>query len=111
MLLTVLVLGGTILGATTIAGLLMIFQIRQATDLANSAKAVFAADAGLEYGLYRFFQDPNYPTSYPQPFPLSNGAEFTETTTGSSTIKSIGKSANSQRAFLLFLQNATTTYP
>ncbi len=48
MLLTVIALGGTLLGATTIAGLLMLYQIRQATDLKDSNKAIFAADAGIE---------------------------------------------------------------
>jgi hypothetical protein len=55
MILTVLALGGTILGATTVAGLLMLYQLRQATDLANSAKAIFAADAGLESAFYNLF--------------------------------------------------------
>jgi hypothetical protein len=55
MLLTVLSIGGTILGATTIAGLLMLYQIRGATDFANSAKAIFAADAGTEWALYSYF--------------------------------------------------------
>jgi len=52
MILTVLALGGTLLGATTIAGLLTLNQIRNSTNLANSAKAIFAADAGMEWGLY-----------------------------------------------------------
>lgn len=51
MLLTTLAIGGTILAATTIAGLLMVYQISQATDIANSTKAIFAADAGTEWGL------------------------------------------------------------
>lgn len=55
MIMTVLALGGTILGATTIAGLLMVYQIRQSTDMANSVKAVYAADAGIEWKLYDFF--------------------------------------------------------
>jgi len=68
MLLTVLALGGTILGATTIAGVLMIYQIRQATDLQQSNKAIFAADAAIEWGNYQLsvattkeleFQDPD----------------------------------------------------
>ena len=50
MLLAVLTLGATMLGATTIAGLLMVYQIRQTTDFENSAKAVFAADAGTRMG-------------------------------------------------------------
>lgn len=52
MLLTVIALGGTLLGATTIAGLLMLHQIRQSTDLRDSNKAIFAADAGIELANY-----------------------------------------------------------
>ena len=60
MLITVIALGGTLLGATTIAGLLMLHQIRQATDLRDSNKAIFAADAGLEMARYylRFEDEP-----------------------------------------------------
>ena len=54
MILTVLALGGTLLGATTVAGLLTLYQIRNSTDLTNSAKAIFAADAGLEWAFYNF---------------------------------------------------------
>ncbi len=56
MLITVLAISGTILGATTIAGLLTLYQIRQATDIVNSTKAIFAADSGLEWRLYKFFK-------------------------------------------------------
>jgi len=119
MLLTVLALGGTILGATTIAGLIMVYQIRQSTDFANSAKALFATDAGIEFELYRFFKDPGYP----DPPGLSNGSAFTTSCIDSSggatpcnssstyAIKSLGASGNSQRGFLLILQTATTTFP
>lgn len=55
MILTVLALGGTLLGATTVAGLLTLYQIRNSTDLANSARAIFAADAGIEWALYNYF--------------------------------------------------------
>jgi len=49
MLVAVLSLGGAILGATTVAGLLTLYQIRATTDTENSAKAIFAADAGAEW--------------------------------------------------------------
>jgi hypothetical protein len=49
MLIAVLSLGGAILGATTVAGLLTLYQIRATTDSENSAKAIFAADAGIEW--------------------------------------------------------------
>ena len=70
MILTILALGGTILAGTTVAGLLVAYQIRQTTDLANSAKAIFAADTGIEWGLYQFFKSGTPPA-------LSNKATFT----------------------------------
>lgn len=92
MILTVLALGGAILGATTIAGLLMLYQIRQTTDLANSGKAIYAADAGLEWSLYNWFcKDDPLKTGYcPLPsaatwdaktFLLTNGASVNVTVT------------------------------
>src|SRR3989344_7426978 len=56
MLITILAISGTILGATAIAGLLMLYQIRQSTDIASSAKSVYAADSGIEWRLYKFFK-------------------------------------------------------
>jgi hypothetical protein len=57
MLIAVLAFSGAILGATTIAGLLMLYQIRATRDLGNSAKAIFAADAGVEWALFDFYCD------------------------------------------------------
>lgn len=109
MILTILTLGGTMLGATTIAGLLMLYQIRQATDLGNSGKAIFAADAGIEWGLEQFFR----PGAGQAP-PFSNGASFTLTcfnasgavscTDSSVTVmRSVGHSAGVSRALELTL--------
>ena len=56
MILTIMALSGTLLVATTIAGLLTTYQIRAAGDIAASTRAVYAADAGLEMALYRFFR-------------------------------------------------------
>lgn len=110
MILTILALGGTILGATTIAGLLMTYQIRQTTDIANSTKAIFAAEAGIEKGLYNYFRAT--PVPCPDTASLSNGATFTECTDADAgTIKSIGSAFNSRRAFLLNIQAATLTLP
>jgi len=55
MLLTVLIVSGTILGATAIAGLLMLYQLRGATQFGQSMQAMFAADSGLEWKLYTEF--------------------------------------------------------
>jgi len=55
MFLTVVVLGAVITSVTLIAGLLMSFQIRRSADVAASARAIFAADAGVECMLYHIF--------------------------------------------------------
>lgn len=73
-LLTVLVLSGSIIGASAIAGYLMLLSVRSSTDLASSAKAILAADAGIEWELYRTFQDSNYQSPV-----FLNNATFTAT--------------------------------
>ncbi len=54
-LLSIIVIGGVILGATTIAGFLTAVQLRQSNDAANSAKAIFAAETGINCGVYTFY--------------------------------------------------------
>jgi len=61
---TILALGGTMLGATTIAGLLMLYQVRQAVDLKLSNKAVFAADTAVEWGNYQYIITPTPSSSH-----------------------------------------------
>lgn len=75
MLISILAMGGTIIGATAIAGLLMAYQIRQSADLAGSAKAIGAADAGLECSLYMFFQSTSSCPGLPATF--QNGSTVT----------------------------------
>jgi hypothetical protein len=117
MLITVFALSGTILGATTIAGLLMLYQIRQSTDVGNSTKAIFAADSGLEWRLYKFYKTDKQkclecPDGGACPAPsLQNESTFQATCTlqGSGTsqsvvIKSIGTSGNNSRALEITLQ-------
>jgi hypothetical protein len=79
MILATLALGGALLGATTIAGLLMLYQIRGTTDSENSAKAIFTADSGVEWALYSFYCSQSDPAKCTagdaQPYPIfSNGA-------------------------------------
>jgi hypothetical protein len=107
MLLTVLMIGGTMLAATTITGLILTYQIRQSTDFADSAKAIFAADTGIEWGLYELY---NASSSRPEPT-LSNGAVFSFGcfdgynnpvqcgAPSAEIMKSIGSAGNVQRAF------------
>jgi hypothetical protein len=123
MLFTVLSLGGAMLGVTTIAGILMVYQIRDTTDFENSAKAVFAADAGTELALYDFFQ----PVSF-TPSPFSNGASMSTTcydvnnavtdcgatlVASSSATYAVarGSSLGSERAFYVNFSSATGTMP
>lgn len=112
MILSVLTLGAVMLGASTIAGFLVLYQIRSSTDAFNSAKAVFAADAGIDWGLYQYSR----PTSTAPAPVISNGSSYSVTCYDSSSniidcknasttvIKSVGRSANSTRAFELTIQ-------
>jgi hypothetical protein len=106
MLLTIMVLSGTILGATTIAGFLTLYQIRQSTDIINSTKAIFAADAGLECEFYKYTRDKASDFCSGAIQNLTNGASFlterTDTTVGTTTIttiKSNGTAGDAVRAF------------
>ena len=73
MLMSVLTIGAVMLGATAIAGFLVLYQIRMSTNAADSAKAIFASDAGIEWGIYSFTN----PTSTPPATSFTNGAGFT----------------------------------
>lgn len=119
MLVTVLLLFGALLSATTIAGVLTLYQLRQATDVNNSARAIYAADSGIEWRIYKLAQD-NFScvdcpsgSACPQPV-LANGATFTVTCSSAVTaspttdadgsqaitIKSVGESHKNYRALL-----------
>lgn len=101
MLLTVMLLTGVILSTASLAALLVLYQIRQTTDVIASTQAIFAADAGLECALYKNLKDKNQKCGEKDKEPavkLDNGAEFITETQGN-TIKSAGKSRRSARAF------------
>jgi hypothetical protein len=124
MLIATLSLGGAILSATSIAGLLLMYQIRSTTDSANSAKAIFAADAGVEWSLYSYFNPPEGPLPT-----FGNGAVASTTCyDGNNTLLSYcddlenapattsyaiseGLAGGTRRAFLLDLSTATGTLP
>ena len=111
MLLAVLSMGGIILGATTIAGFLMIHQIRQTTVAEDSARAIFAADAGLERGLYTYFKVydcfADNPINCPsgeiiETFPTNNGSSYQFTLdTDNATVISRGTTQTTHRIFFL----------
>ena len=94
MVLTVTLLSSVILGATTIAGLLMLYQLRQSTNVSDSASAVYAADAGLEYEFFRLYKNP----AYSAPIFL-NSASVTTTVNGTTSVQSVGRTGNVARAF------------
>lgn len=111
LLVTVLLLGGAAVAASAIAGYLMLLSIRQSSDAGNSAKAIFAADTGIEWNLYCRFKDPKYESDNDfkcafappscdgkgTPYELCNGATLRVYPTQNST-KSIGISNNFYRA-------------
>jgi hypothetical protein len=128
MLLTVLVLAGTFISATVVAGLLIVYQLNQITRVTDSARSIFAADAGIERGLFKMFRCNQFPipntswgpssgysslcvllaTSPPAPGlePFSNDATYqldmqpsTSATPGTaSSLKSVGRAGKSARA-------------
>lgn len=55
MLLTVVMTGGILFLVTSVAGILMFYQLQAMTDIGNSAAALFAADAALEQAVYIYF--------------------------------------------------------
>lgn len=77
MILSVMLLTTGILGAASIVGLLMIYEIRYTGDVVSSAQAVFAADAGIECASYQHYKDSTYLCgTEAAPIALSNGATF-----------------------------------
>jgi len=54
-ILATLTLGGILLSTAAVAGILLVYQIRNTNDSVNSAKAIFAADAGIEAASYCYF--------------------------------------------------------
>jgi hypothetical protein len=85
MMIVIMVLSGVMIGSMAISGTLTARQIRQSADAGASSKVIFAADAGLEWVLYKFVKDkyecidcPNGEVCDQLPeFKTSNGVEVT----------------------------------
>ncbi len=111
MLLSVLTLGAVMLGVTAISSFLVLYQIRMTSDIADSTKAIFAADAGIDWANYQF----SNPTSTSLQAPVfTNGASSTVQcyvasnptscqNTSITAIRSLGQSGMSYRSFELGL--------
>jgi len=96
MILTVLLLSGAILSATAISAMLVLFQLRQASDIESSAQAIFAADAGIECVLYEATAGSgNYSGCQGT---LDNGAKYVVIDDGSGTFKSVGEAGGRRTA-------------
>ena len=66
MLLSIMILGGVMLSASVIASVLLWYQVRQVNDAVSSAKAIFAADTGIEFISWCFFKGCNDVMSDPE---------------------------------------------
>jgi len=107
MILTVMMLTGAILSATAISALLVLFQLRQASDIKASTQAIFAADSGVECIFYeKVIVEPvtgvgDYASCRVRdPDAFENGASYIVTWDESfTTFKSIGTSGRTARAF------------
>jgi len=130
MLIAVLSLGGAMLAATTIAGLLILYQLRSTTNSVHSSESIFAADTGIEWALYDYYcgvyGKPSCPPASVTSSRLSNGAAITvtcydshnDTTNCNNTSTdpvsyavSKGTSLSTSRAFYLLMTAATATFP
>lgn len=105
MLLASLIIGGSILAATSVAGYLMLLKVRQSTDITNSSKAITAASSGIDWALYQISLGKNFSS---QEFTFTNDSKARVTKSGT-IITSIGNAGNSYRAFELDSEGADKT--
>ncbi|MEK7626571.1 MAG: hypothetical protein AAB399_00155 [Patescibacteria group bacterium] len=105
MIMVVIMIGGLLLAATAIAGLLTIYQVRQSNDAVSSAQAFFAADAALEWQLAVH----NKKISDTRPLTFDNGAtatsNFNSLEDGSLDFTSQGFSGNTIRVLETIFEN------
>lgn len=105
MLLTAMLVSAMVIAATSLAGLLTLYQLRQVTDVKGSGAAIFAADSGIECLSYQFAGNSIDCSSGT----LSNGAHFTTTSTAPGVYVSIGTSGRSSRALQINFNNVATS--
>jgi len=106
MLIVVMILGATMLGVATIAGYVSLQKIKTVAEIMDSTKAIYAADAGVEWCFYNKFSSNGTSTfvcdtgGFVQNF--SNGASFSAVESGD-VIRVVGRAFNSYRSFGIFL--------
>ncbi|MFH1188803.1 MAG: hypothetical protein V1652_03095 [bacterium] len=102
MIVSVILISGAILSTTILSGYLMIYHLRQIVNIETSAKSIFAADAGVEWELYKKTKD----GSYPQPS-FVNGAQLKTVEVSPDVFRSIGNAGRSARAFEVDMSSIT----
>ena len=105
MLLAVLIIGASILTMTSISGYLMLQRIRSSSNIIDSTKAIFAADTGIEWELFKknkCAEGSTNPLCSEKPF-LTNNSSF-NTFLSEQSIKSIGTSIKSNRALKVIIK-------
>ena len=125
-MLSVLIIGTSILVFSTIGGYLMLQRLREASNIIDTTKAIFAADSGIECELYRYnkLDISTVGTVDTVDCNTASGAailKFDDSQVGVSTtvlttpsgqlisIQSIGSSIKSKRAFLFTTSTPSTT--
>lgn len=106
MLLTAMLVSAIVIAATSLAGLLTLYQLRQVTDVKGSGAAIFAADAGVECLAYDRFASGTAECSRGV---LNNGASFVTTSTAPGVYVSIGTSGRSSRALQINFNNIASS--
>jgi hypothetical protein len=100
MLLTVIYLSAAVLGAAALAGLLVLYQLRQTVDIGSSNQAIFAADAGVECALFKRYREATQNCGETTAINLTNGAAYqTSVSADGSVIRSVGRAGRATRAF------------
>ena len=101
-----MILGSIMLGVSTIAGYITLQKIRTATDITDSAAAIYASDAGVEKCFYTKFGPGGTATSTCNfasgNISFDNNAEVVVTDDGT-IVKSIGHAGRSWRALGIFM--------
>ena len=106
MLMSVLLICGAILAVSALASSLVLQQLKKSTAAGESARAVFAADAGVERALWERYhnsavQSGCASSTSPLSFSdmLTNDSEYTTLIKGCDYASSLGEYGRSVRAF------------
>lgn len=103
MLMIVMILGATMLGVTTIAGYITLQKLRTVTDIVDSTRAIYVADTGLEWWLYKTYSSqPNAASSTQPDFSDAEDTVELEVRDFGNSVRSIGHVNRAYRAFELF---------